>query len=220
MAGCVRHRSRRRLPRLGHSEVCWPDCRCRQSRLPAASLCQRRASRPIQGRARRPIESGGPTDNVLPIWKAEAPAIDVLAPDIYLLDTPTYRKVIELITGPTTLCSFPRLPAPRTQPASCSQRLDFRRLAIRPSASTTPETLLRTRSTNAPNSFLDPTADNYKLIGPMMRDLARLNFEGKLQAVSEVESKPSRRFILEIGTRWFPTALAAAEARRKATPSR
>jgi len=41
-------------------------------------------------------ESGGPTDNVLPIWKAEAPAIDILAPDIYLLDTPTYLKVMEL----------------------------------------------------------------------------------------------------------------------------
>jgi hypothetical protein len=45
--------------------------------------------------------------------------------------------------------------------------------------------------TNSPNSFLDPTADNYKLIGPMMRDLARLNFEGKLQAVAEVENQPT-----------------------------
>src|ERR1035441_10598533 len=30
-------------------------------------------------------ESGGPTDNVLPIWKAEAPAIDVLAPDLAVI---------------------------------------------------------------------------------------------------------------------------------------
>ena len=45
-------------------------------------------------------ESGGPTDNVLPIWKAEAPAIDILAPDIYLLDTPTYMKVLELYHRP------------------------------------------------------------------------------------------------------------------------
>ena len=40
-------------------------------------------------------ESGGPTNNVLSIWKAEAP-INVLAPDIYLLDTKTYLKVIDL----------------------------------------------------------------------------------------------------------------------------
>ena len=32
-----------------------------------------------------------------------------------------------------------------------------------------------------------PTAQNYRLIGPMMRDVARLNFEGKLQAVAEEE---------------------------------
>ena len=31
-------------------------------------------------------ESGGPTDNVLPIWKAAAPALDLLAPDIYISD--------------------------------------------------------------------------------------------------------------------------------------
>jgi hypothetical protein len=41
-----------------------------------------------------------------------------------------------------------------------------------------------------PNAFLDPTAQNYKLLGPMMRDIARLNFEGKLQAVAEVEDQP------------------------------
>jgi uncharacterized protein (DUF1501 family) len=43
---------------------------------------------------------------------------------------------------------------------------------------------------NEPNAFLDPTAQNYKLLGPMMRDVARLNFEGKLQAVAEVEDQP------------------------------
>ena len=39
----------------------------------------------------------------------------------------------------------------------------------------------------------------------MMRDVARLNFEGKLQATAEVEGEPAKHFILESGTRWFPT---------------
>jgi len=30
---------------------------------------------------------------------------------------------------------------------------------------------------------------NYRLIGPMQREIARLNFEGKLQAVSEQQGK-------------------------------
>jgi hypothetical protein len=38
---------------------------------------------------------------------------------------------------------------------------------------------------NSKNSFLDPTAQNYRLIAPMMREIAKLNFEGKLQATAE-----------------------------------
>jgi len=52
-------------------------------------------------------ESGGPTDNVLSIWKAEAPAIDVLAPDIYLLDTQSYLKVLELYHRPDNALFIP-----------------------------------------------------------------------------------------------------------------
>jgi hypothetical protein len=45
---------------------------------------------------------------------------------------------------------------------------------------------------NEPNAFLDPTAQNYKLLSPMMREVARMNFEGKLQAVAEVEGQPDQ----------------------------
>ena len=41
-------------------------------------------------------ESGGPTDNVIPIWKAAAPAIDILSPDIYLSGNDKILKVIDL----------------------------------------------------------------------------------------------------------------------------
>jgi hypothetical protein len=50
---------------------------------------------------------------------------------------------------------------------------------------------------DAQNVFLEPTAQNYRLIGPMMRDIARLNFEGKLQAAAEVEGEPAQ--ILHFG---------------------
>ena len=38
--------------------------------------------------------SGGPTANMLDIWKAAAPAIDILAPDIYVPNTQRYRTVM------------------------------------------------------------------------------------------------------------------------------
>jgi hypothetical protein len=41
-------------------------------------------------------ESGGPTDNVIPIWKAAAPALDLLAPDIYLSGNDRVLKVLDL----------------------------------------------------------------------------------------------------------------------------
>jgi beta-galactosidase GanA len=40
--------------------------------------------------------TGGPTDDVIPIWKVAAPAIDILAPDIYFRDPARYLKVLEL----------------------------------------------------------------------------------------------------------------------------
>jgi hypothetical protein len=43
-----------------------------------------------------------------------------------------------------------------------------------------------------PQDQFAPTAQNYRLIGPMMRDAARLNFEGKLQAVAEETGTPSQ----------------------------
>jgi beta-galactosidase GanA len=38
--------------------------------------------------------SGGPTINMLPIWKATAPAIDLIAPDIYVPNSERYRGVM------------------------------------------------------------------------------------------------------------------------------
>ena len=45
-------------------------------------------------------ESGGPTDDALGVWKAGAPAIDLIAPDIYMPDYARYVKVLELYHRP------------------------------------------------------------------------------------------------------------------------
>lgn len=56
-------------------------------------------------------ESGGATDNVIAIYKAAAPHIDLVAPDIYLSGDAPYTRVIELYTRrdnplmvPETVC--------------------------------------------------------------------------------------------------------------------
>jgi len=55
---------------------------------------------PLQPSPPGSYESGGATDNVLAIWKAAAPAIDLLAPDIYLGDSARYFKVLDLYPPP------------------------------------------------------------------------------------------------------------------------
>src|SRR5665213_2245959 len=52
-------------------------------------------------------ESGGPTDNVIPIWKAAAPAIDLLAPDIYLKGSENILKVLDLYNLPRNALFVP-----------------------------------------------------------------------------------------------------------------
>jgi hypothetical protein len=138
-------------------------------------------------------ESGGPTDNVLPIWKAEAPAIDVLAPDIYLLDTPSYLKVMDLYHRPDNALFIPETAGTPHAARFLFAALGLQAIGYSPfgldyTHTNHPERMVP----DAPNSFLDPTAQNYKLIGPMMRDVARLNFEGKLEAVAEVEGQPTQ----------------------------
>jgi hypothetical protein len=138
-------------------------------------------------------ESGGPTDNVLAIWKAEAPAIDVLAPDIYLPDTASYLKVLELYHRADNA-----LFVPETLGSKSAARFMFSALGLQ-AIGYSPFGLDYTRTMRpqggepvSKDAFLDPTAENYELIGPMMRDVARLNFEGKLQATAEVEGEATQ----------------------------
>ena len=135
-------------------------------------------------------ESGGPTDNVIPIWKAEAPAIDIEAPDIYLPGTEQYLKSLEAYHRPDNA-----LFVPETSGSPRSARFFFSALALQ-AIGYSPFGLDYTRTRPAPsgepdanNAFLDPTAQNYRLIAPMMREIARLNFAGNLQATAELDDE-------------------------------
>ena len=148
---------------------------------------------PIRPGAPGSYESGGPTDNVLNIWKAEAPAIDILAPDIYNNDATAYLKILDLYHRPDNA-----LFVPETSSSASTARFFFAALG-RQAIGYSPFGLDYTRTPAPPadvagaqDSFLQPTAQNYILIGPMMRDIARLNFEGKLQAVSEEQGKSTQ----------------------------
>jgi beta-galactosidase GanA len=136
-------------------------------------------------------ESGGPTDNVLAIWKAAAPAIDLLAPDIYLNDGPRYQKVLELYSRPDN-----PLFVPETSSAANLAKYCFAALG-RGAIGWAPFGVDYTNYAAAPigapwlaEEKLTQLALNFRLLGPMMREVARLNFEGRLQAAVEERDAP------------------------------
>ena len=127
-------------------------------------------------------ESGGPTDNVIPIWRMAAPALDLVAPDIYLSDSPRQLKILDLYDRPDNPLMIPEI----------GEGVEFGRMLFATMAhgsigfSTGPlddngsgETAARTAERLAPFSA------NYALLGPMVRELARWSFEGKLKAAIE-----------------------------------
>ncbi|MGA2193878.1 MAG: DUF5597 domain-containing protein [Bryobacteraceae bacterium] len=133
---------------------------------------------PLKPGAPGTYESGGPTDNVIPIWKVAAPALDILAPDIYQNDPAAYLKVLELYHRDDNPLFVPETGGPAS-----NARFFFAALGLQ-TIGYSPFGMDYTTAPNTPES-LAPWALNYRLAGPMAREIARLNFAGKLQAVAE-----------------------------------
>jgi hypothetical protein len=127
-------------------------------------------------------ESGGATDNVLDIWKAAAPAIDILCPDIYMNDSTKYLAVLDHYSRPDNA-----LFVPETGGGGPGSRMCFAAVG-HGAIGWAPFGLDYTRAT--PESIA-PVGMNYRLLEPIMREVARLNFEGKVKAIEEEAGQTS-----------------------------
>ncbi|MBE2214641.1 MAG: DUF5597 domain-containing protein [Opitutaceae bacterium] len=143
-------------------------------------------------------QTGAPTDNVLPLWKAAAPAVDVLAPDIYLPGYAQYRRVCELYARPDN-----PLLIPETANAPLNARHFFTALG-HGAIGWAPFGIDYTGYHNSPlggdtgtPEKLAPFTLNYRIVGPMTREVAKLNFEGRLKATAEEPGVPSQ--VLDFG---------------------
>jgi hypothetical protein len=131
-------------------------------------------------------ESGGATDNTLPIWKVAAPAIDILAPDIYMNDDVKVDKVLELYRRPDNPLFVPEI----------SNAPEYARFFFsvigNEGIGFSPFGVDFTGADNFPlgakkvdQEALAPFAANFQLVAPMMRQIAQLGFDGKLKGVAE-----------------------------------
>jgi beta-galactosidase GanA len=138
-------------------------------------------------------ESGGATDNVLWIWKAAAPAIDVLAPDNYQNDSPRYYKVLDLYSRPDNALLVPETLNSATGARMCFAALGHGAIGWSPfGLDYTPYATDPIGAPRLTEASLASLALSYRLLEPVMREVAHLNFEGKLQAVAEEPDTPSQ----------------------------
>lgn len=143
-------------------------------------------------------ESGGPTDNVIPIWKAVAPALDMVSPDNYNSNPAVYNKVLELYHRDDNPLYVPETGgSPRLFFLALAHQaigfspfgIDFTRIKSIPDAARPKDELLTPWALTGTREFVAPFAPTYTMIDPMDREIARLSFEGKLQAVAEEQGQ-------------------------------
>jgi hypothetical protein len=145
-------------------------------------------------------ESGGATDNVLAIWKAAAPAIDLLAPDIYLHDGPRYQKVLELYGRPDNPLFVPETIGTGAMTRYCFAAIGHGAIGWAPfGIDYTNYAASPIGSPVLTEEKLTPLALDFRLLGPMAREIARLNFAG--QVTTAVEEKDAPTETLSLG-RW------------------
>lgn len=148
--------------------------------------------------------SGGPTDNVLDVWKAAAPHIDLLAPDIYMPEYPLYTTVLQRYARPDNalfVAETGNRPeyARYLYPALGHDGIGWSTFGIDYSGySNYP---LGAKRVDA--QALAPFALGYRAVGMGMRVFARAAAAGKLHGTAEAPGQAVQE--LPLNARWSAT---------------
>ena len=147
--------------------------------------------------------AGGPTWNVLDIWKAAAPSIDVIGPDIYMRDQAGYLKTLEQYARPDNALFVPETGDDVGYARNLFSVLGHHGIGFAPFGmdftgySNYP---LGAKAVDAPT--LQAFASLYGALNPMARDWARLSFEGEVWGVAQPDKDEKQH--LDLG-RWDAT---------------
>ena len=127
--------------------------------------------------------SGGPTYNMLDVWKATASSLDVIGPDIYTDDSALYRFALKSYHRPDNAMWIPETGGDDIDAHYFFYALGEGAIGFSPFG------MDRTGWTYKPDEGPVLHAENFALIGPMSREIARLNFEGKVKTAVEEEGE-------------------------------
>ncbi len=145
--------------------------------------------------------SGGPTDNVLDVYKAAAPHIDLLAPDIYMPEYTHYTTVLERYSRPDNPLFV----------AETGNRGEYARYFFsalgRQAIGWSPFGIDFSSYSNYPlgakvvdAAALEPFALNYRLVAPAAGVIAQASFEGRVHGTAEQPGQPVQT--LRIDEHW------------------
>lgn len=147
--------------------------------------------------------SGGPTHNVLDVWKAGGPNIDFIAPDLYMREQPRAMAVLDHYTRPDNPLfvaeigsdtAFARYLFPTLGMGGIGFApfgIDYTGYSNYPLGAkvVTPETL-------------EPFAENFRVLEPMAREWARMAFEHETWGVAKPDDGADQ--VIDLG-RWTAT---------------
>jgi beta-galactosidase GanA len=122
--------------------------------------------------------SGGPNWNVIPVWKAAAPHIDLVAPDIYNRDALAVESILDKYSRPDNALMVPEIGnaadyARFLWPALGRGAIGFAPFGM--DASGFYNYPLGAKALDA--ATMEAFSEPYRLLGPMARDWARIAFE-------------------------------------------
>jgi Domain of unknown function (DUF5597)/Glycosyl hydrolases family 35 len=141
---------------------------------PPAELPQRQLDLPGIG-----YPSGGAVQKLVGIWRAMAPAIDAVAPDIYADDSPFYRETIHAYSRPDN-----PLLIPETGRSDSFAKFLFYALGSG-TISFSPFGVDRSGWNILGDEAWTAHARNFAVIAPITREVAQGEFEGKLKTAVE-----------------------------------
>ena len=128
--------------------------------------------------------SGGPTINMFPVWKAMGPAIDLLAPDIYVPNSDRYRAVMREFHQPGNPLLIPESLGFEPFPGATGYAR-YLYFALGDGAVGFANFGLDRLDIAQPNQEMQAVVNGFALLGSFTPKLAALKFAGKLQTAVE-----------------------------------
>ena len=128
--------------------------------------------------------SGGPTINMFPVWKAMAPSIDLLAPDIYVPNSERYRAVMRDFHQPGNPLLIPESLGFEPFPGATGYAR-YLYFALGDGAIGFANFGLDRLDIANPNQEMRAVVNGFALLGSFTPELASLKFAGKLQTAVE-----------------------------------